>query len=364
MSVSLHFCFYVGPSKLLPVKIPALRSPSARNSRSPLSSNPSSFHATPSGTSLPLKQRKETLQQLIVSVPLSVISSSHPHLLHKNTNAQKSKRSRTFKPKLTLRKYLNKQRLDKSRPASSSPPSVSLTVSDSPQVKCKTIAEGCRQPSEAGNSTLTWDLVTSSDLLPLHSSDILTPGKDRQPYVVTVDCVENDRLLDATSNLPLRTHKNRTPVDQVAAKLVESLRTKQQSSPACHPRAPSACQYRTTPQERLFSGDKEWHVSTTTSLITAQPIVGAPLPGNSSSTLVHPNINTFQSTLSFESLFSFYPPELVVVNGELTPARSLSLKGTISVPSNHPVYKWSFGKRIGRCTRKSQRKHRPKKIVK
>lgn len=68
-----------------------------------------------------------------------------------------------------------------------------------------------------------------------------------------------------------------------------------------------------------------------------------------------------KSTFSFEDLFGFYPPKLVVRNGQLEPAYSLSVKNSDHsvLPLSHPILKWT----LGRPVRGSVAPKKPRKTV-
>ena len=57
-------------------------------------------------------------------------------------------------------------------------------------------------------------------------------------------------------------------------------------------------------------------------------------------------------TFSFDELFSYYPPKLVVMDDELRPEQSLSVKGLDrhSLPDAHPFLKWTFGQPVRSLT--------------
>ena len=64
-------------------------------------------------------------------------------------------------------------------------------------------------------------------------------------------------------------------------------------------------------------------------------------------------------TFSFEELFSFYPPKLVLIDDELQPEQSLSVKDydRHALPESHPFWKWTFGQPVkGMTTTKKKRK--------
>lgn len=56
------------------------------------------------------------------------------------------------------------------------------------------------------------------------------------------------------------------------------------------------------------------------------------------------SIKNIKSTICFEKLFSFHPPNLILVDGDLHPAQSLSLKNVDLIPDNHPIHTWKLGK--------------------
>ena len=66
-----------------------------------------------------------------------------------------------------------------------------------------------------------------------------------------------------------------------------------------------------------------------------------------------------KSTFSFEDVFGYYPPKLVVRNGQLEPAYSLSVKNSDHsvLPEAHPILNWTLGRPVrGLCAPKKARK--------
>ena len=75
-----------------------------------------------------------------------------------------------------------------------------------------------------------------------------------------------------------------------------------------------------------------------------------------------------KSTINFSSFFSYYPPKLVVKNGELLPEMSLSVKKiertTVgSLPENHPFLSWKLGKPAKPSVTLRGKKRKPPKAV-
>lgn len=58
------------------------------------------------------------------------------------------------------------------------------------------------------------------------------------------------------------------------------------------------------------------------------------------------SIKDIKSTICFEKLFGSLSSSLRLVEGELQPVQSLSLKDIAIVPSNHPVHNWRIGKAV------------------
>ena len=59
-------------------------------------------------------------------------------------------------------------------------------------------------------------------------------------------------------------------------------------------------------------------------------------------------LQRINANFSLESLFSYYPPTLTVRHGELVPLQSLSVKNLdrSSLPSSHPIDRWSLGQPV------------------
>ena len=74
-----------------------------------------------------------------------------------------------------------------------------------------------------------------------------------------------------------------------------------------------------------------------------------------------------KSSINFEKFFSYYPPKLVVRDGELQPERSLSIKGSAigGLPEGHPFLSWNLGQPVkaGNTLRGRGRKRKPPKAV-
>lgn len=71
-----------------------------------------------------------------------------------------------------------------------------------------------------------------------------------------------------------------------------------------------------------------------------------------------------ESNFSLESLFSYYPPTLIVKDGELVPEKSLSIKNIdrSSLPLSHPIDRWSLGQPVrGRWNGAGPKAKRPRK---
>ena len=81
---------------------------------------------------------------------------------------------------------------------------------------------------------------------------------------------------------------------------------------------------------------------------------------NSSSSSSDPN--GLKSTIKFEEMFSYFPPKLVIRNGELQPECTLSVKnldrqGIANLPRSHPFLSWTLGQPT-RTTTKCPRKRK------
>lgn len=64
------------------------------------------------------------------------------------------------------------------------------------------------------------------------------------------------------------------------------------------------------------------------------------------------HVTVTKPTFSFDELFSYYPPKLVLIDDELQPAQSLSVKGLDrhSLPEAHPFLKWTLGQPVRSLT--------------
>ena len=77
-----------------------------------------------------------------------------------------------------------------------------------------------------------------------------------------------------------------------------------------------------------------------------------------------------KSSIIFDQVFSYYPPKLIVKDGELQPAKSLSIKGldrsAISgLPEGHPFLSWNLGQppKSSVTLRGRGRKRKPPKAI-
>ena len=59
-------------------------------------------------------------------------------------------------------------------------------------------------------------------------------------------------------------------------------------------------------------------------------------------------------TFCFNDVFKSFLPELTVINEELRPVKSLSLKGVWAIPNDHPINLWTIGKPVN-ATSKGRR---------
>ena len=87
--------------------------------------------------------------------------------------------------------------------------------------------------------------------------------------------------------------------------------------------------------------------------------------GSSLSNELQSLMSTSKSTFNFNKMFSFYPPKLVVKDGELVPERSLSVRGIdlTTLPENHPFLSWSLGQPVkGTVTLRRKKRKAPKAV--
>ena len=66
-------------------------------------------------------------------------------------------------------------------------------------------------------------------------------------------------------------------------------------------------------------------------------------------------------SFSFAKVFDSHLPKLTLVNGELHPAKSMSLKTLWAVPVNHPVHSWTVGRPVATKPRRRQKNRHVKK---
>ena len=81
-------------------------------------------------------------------------------------------------------------------------------------------------------------------------------------------------------------------------------------------------------------------------------------------------MSTSKSSINFDQVFSYYPPKLVVKDGELLPERSLSIKriersALNGLPESHPFWSWNLGQPVKASVtlRGRGRKRKPPKAV-
>ena len=81
--------------------------------------------------------------------------------------------------------------------------------------------------------------------------------------------------------------------------------------------------------------------------------------------------STSKSSINFDQVFGYYPPKLIMKDGELQPERSLSIKrlerSAISgLPERHPFLSWNLGQPVSKASdtlRGRGRKRKPPKAV-
>ena len=296
--------------------------------------------------------------KLVVSIPLSKLSDSQTRKIEQ-TPEQSPVLVHPEPKKLcrqqSLEKYINKQRLSR-RSMSPSSPDIVITI---PSSSSFSSSDGSINPQpeidSALNSALSWetanDNVFFSPMSSVAASITDQQLQQQQPYVVTVDCEKSPSKQAKDGTLTEKPN-----VDKLATKLVECHHTATtRSSPV------SSCQSDTS--DGLTPA-----VDTVTSSGSCRPTTthsAAPVCAVSVTTVGEtPTNGTFQrSPFSFERVFSFYPPHLALIDGDLGPVCSLSLKGTDSMPPpNHPIHNWCLGRPVKGLGR--NRKRKPVKIIK
>jgi hypothetical protein len=64
--------------------------------------------------------------------------------------------------------------------------------------------------------------------------------------------------------------------------------------------------------------------------------------------------NGLRETFNFEQLFGYYPPKLIIQDGDLCPEQSISVSGLerskmSSLPLTHPLWDWTMGQPINKA---------------
>ena len=90
--------------------------------------------------------------------------------------------------------------------------------------------------------------------------------------------------------------------------------------------------------------------------------------GSSLSNELQSLMSTSKSTFNFSQLFNYFPPKLVVKDGELLPERSLSVRRvdrtTVgNLPENHPFLSWNLGQPAKGTVTLRRKKRKPPKAV-
>ena len=160
------------------------------------------------------------------------------------------------------------------------------------------------------------------------SSSVAEPQQQQQPYVVTVECSSTDEFPSKRMN------RGMNSIDKIATSCMKNR------------------SFDTSSSSSFTSQDQ----STTSSLLM-DTVESLHNHNHSTAGSIH------VSSFSFEAVFGFYPPDLTIIDGELAPAHSLSLKDSVQVPFNHPIHKWSFGRRVNGRGSVRKRKRCPQRIV-
>lgn len=273
---------------------------------------------------LPYIRRKRQLK-LIVSIPFSKLSDSQ--ISRYKESPIKCTDFAPKEPTKKISKY-QKQSRHKAEKKKSSPSDVVITVvPPAESLSC----ENDLEIDVTLHSNLSWETANNDVMFstPISSVCSSVTEPQQQPYVVTVECSSPDEF-------PRKRIKRGTnTIDKIATRVGNCMNLSLDTASLSSTQSTSSGSLMDT-VESLHSHNHS----------TSGPI------------------HHVTSSFSFEGVFGFYPPDLTIVDGELAPAYTLSLKDSTTVPFNHPVLKWSFGKRVidgQRSVRK--RKRCPQKII-
>lgn len=244
------------------------------------------------------------LTPLVVSIPLYRLKYHSACLNHRKGTATKN-----HKPKSNLRKFLNKQRLHAKRQGINGNDCYSGATSN---------AFLCQKQLNVHNEVDSSQDQTNKD----HNN-----GKDS-----TDDTVSTNSIAPLKCYLPL----NLLNTQQIAFSENDDLQSIS-SSCTCSSLSTSATTFSQVSNATKVNTRSKRH----------RERKKAPY-----------DINSIKSTISFESVFSYYPPNLFldVVTDELVPAQSLSLDDATSCPPDHPLHSWTIGQKvINHHSKKSQK---------
>ena len=277
-------------------------------------------------TTLPFSRRQKPLK-LIVSISFKKLSDSQ--ISKYEVSPVKCSTDRTIKEptKKICRQKNQKQNRSRTERKRSFSPSLSDVVITVPAVESLVYEDNISKQEVDVTicSNLSWETANSDVMFstPISSVCSSVTEPQQQPYVVTVECSSTDEFPSK------RINRGTNGIDKIVENCTKN------------------CSLDTV---SLFSANLDQSTSSGSLMDTVES-----LHSHNQST-VH-----VTSSFSFEGVFSFYPPDLTVVDGELAPAHTLSLKDSTTVPFDHPVHKWSFGKRVVNGQRK--RKRCPQKII-
>ena len=105
----------------------------------------------------------------------------------------------------------------------------------------------------------------------------------------------------------------------------------------------------TVPPALIKENSFSMAISTTTTMSTSKCMAGSVVVSEPERSMKEslPGA-TSNSTFKFNELFSYYPPKLVVQDGDLCPQHSLSVNGLDrsklnNLPQSHPFWNWTLG---------------------
>lgn len=283
---------------------------------------------------LSTKHQKESTSKpsLIVSIPLSMLRQSNKHIV-------------VHKPRrVTLSSFVTKKRASSRTPSTSSdssyePPGIKRTKSTA------TRGQGNGRSNSRGGKCVGTKATAARPRRTCSASEVMGVGVEP---LTTVPSLKGASAADLE-----RSNSMLLEGSKVSASLNFSVNGKPSVLQAhSHMHRGSLDNGSSSLQE-----DDQLSIASASTNSTTNSINGR--VRSRSTSRARKDVIAPKPTFSFEELFSFYPPKLVLIDDELQPEQSLSVKDydRHALPESHPFWKWTFGQPVkGMTTMKKKRK--------